>query len=120
MVSRGLVGRPDSPFKTARDELVRMGIVDGSIEMRLAAGLREGIDASVLELTVRWAIPASMKRLFRDPSGSWPVVVGGGRVVGVVESRRTGCDGLCLYASILSDSLSRGCVGTAADMQPRR
>lgn len=67
--SRGLVGPPNSPFKKALEELVRIGMVDGSIDMRLVDG------RSALELAERWASPSSMNRLLRCPSGSGPVDV---------------------------------------------
>lgn len=69
LASRGLVGTPASPFRKALEELVRMGIVEGSIEMRLLVG-----GGSALELVERWDSPSSMKRLLRCPSGSGPVV----------------------------------------------
>lgn len=75
---RGLVGRPASPFKTALEELVRIGTVAGSIESRLE--VKPGVIFGTSELAERCPIPSSMKRLFRGPSGSWPGVVERGRV----------------------------------------
>ena len=71
----GLVGPPRSPFNVAREELVRIGTVAGSMELRegvMACGTE---CASAFECAGRWANPSSMKRLVRCPFGSWPVVV---------------------------------------------
>jgi hypothetical protein len=72
--SIGLVG-PNSPFNAARDELVRMGTVAGSMELREGVTACGTACASAPEIAGRWAKPSSMKRLVRCPFGSWPVVV---------------------------------------------
>ena len=78
--SFGLVGLPWSPFKAAREELVRMGTVAGSIEFREGAMVCGAVCTSVVELIGCCAIPSSVNRLLRCPSGSWPVVLGKDRV----------------------------------------
>ena len=75
LLSNELREVPGSPFKKALDELERIGTVAGSIELRLFATLGVAVCVVfVLELAGRRAIPSSMNRLLRCPSGSWPVV----------------------------------------------
>ena len=57
------------------EELVRMGTVAGSMELRegvVACGVE---CATAVEFAGRWANPSSMKRLVRCPFGSWPAKV---------------------------------------------
>jgi hypothetical protein len=72
--SIGLAG-PDSPFNAARDELVRMGTVAGSMELREGVAGCGTACASAPKIAGRWANPSSMKRLVRCPFGSWPAEV---------------------------------------------
>jgi hypothetical protein len=112
--SFGLVGLPKSPFKVAREELVRIGTVAGSIEFREGAIVRGVACDSATELVVRWAIPSSMKRLLRCPSGSWPVVVGSDTVEDVEES-----DSAAAGAVVLLRLRGCVCVKGAEDMRCR-
>lgn len=100
--SRGLVGAPGSPFRKALEELVRIGMVDGSIDMRL---LFSG--GSALELAGREDSPSSMNRLLRCPSGSWPV--------DEVEDDRVEVEGGS--SESLGVRLKFVCIVLSADMQ---
>lgn len=112
-----LVGLPKSPFKAAREELVRIGTVAGSIEFREGAIVAWGAAcASALEPVVRCAMPSSMKRLLRGPSGSWPVVVGCDTVEEVEESDSAAA---CVGGVSLRLTGSVCCVKAAVDMRCR-
>lgn len=101
-----LVGLPNSPFNAAREELVRIGTVAGSIEFREGAiGCGGAVYVSAAtDVAGREAMPSSMKRLLRCPSGSWPVVVDTDTVEDVEE----------LDSAVLGSPWLAGCVCVAA------